>query len=150
VAFGHIDSVGPLASVTAFLLWAGAGAIVYIIVWLIINAYIALHNDVVIGTTYISSDIHGRGKYWGLLTARGLFRGSAMILILLLTAGVMQVWFPLSIDMFKIWSSDFTASINWLYLSEAFFGWIVVLHVMVILFRLVMLRTRVFGVSSYN
>jgi len=149
-AFGRIDNVGPLASVTAFLVWAGAGAIVYVVVWLFINAYIALHNDVVIGTTYTSSGTHGRAKYWGELAARGLFRGCAMILMLLVVAGVVQVWFPLSIDMFKVWSGDFSVPISWLYVVEAFAGWMIVLHVLVILLRLVFLRTRVFGVSDYT
>jgi hypothetical protein len=148
-ALSRLDGVETLGRMTIFLVWASAGAAVYIVVWLLINAYIALHNDVVIGTTYTSINTHGHARYWGELTARGLFRGCAMVLILLIASGVMQVWFPLSITMFKVWSGDFIVPINWVYLLEAFVGWILVFHILTILLRLVLLRTRVFGSDSY-
>lgn len=147
-AFGQLGQSAVLARLTNFLIWAGAGAVVYLVVWLAFDSYTILRNDVVVGTTFTTVGRNGHTRYWRELIARGLTRLCAVLLILLLATVVMQVWYPLSILMFGTWVDDFTVGTHWAFMLEAFIGWIVVLHLGMIFLRLSLLRTRVFGSTA--
>jgi hypothetical protein len=147
-AFDQFGQSATLARLTNFLLWAGAGALVYLAVWLVFDSYTMIRNDVVIGTTYTSTYRNTRMRYWAELTVRSVVRVCAVLLILLVTAVAVQIWYPLSILMFGAWVNDFTVGIHWAYMLEAFVGWIIVLHLGTIFMRLSLLRTRVFGSTA--
>lgn len=144
-AFGHLSQAAALGRITNFLIWAGAGAVTYLIIWLAFGSYVGLRNDVVVGTVYMSGSGTGHARYWAELIGRGLTRLGSVLLILLLAAVAVQVWYPLSIVMFRVWINDFTVPVNWVIMAEAFFGWMVVLHLGAVLLRLSMLRTRIFA-----
>lgn len=143
--FGKINENQTIGQITLFLVWASVGAAIYVVLWLGINIYVALHNDIVVGTSYTSVAVHGHAAYWAETTGRGLFRVCALLLLFLLVSITTQIWYPLSILMFRIWADNFYLLANWGLLLEAFLGWCVVLHVVVILLRLALLRTRIFA-----
>lgn len=143
--FSKLNQTELIGQITVFLVWASAGAAAYILVWFILDTYIVIHNDIVIGTTYTSVETHGHARYWIELCRRGLFRASAVLLILLLTSITVQIWYPLSVTMVGIWVTNVHLLPNWGLLLEAVLGWIVVLHIGVVFLRLVLLRTRVFA-----
>jgi len=147
-ALGQFGQSATLARLTNFLLWAGAGALAYLAVWLVFDSYTMIRNDVVIGTTYTSTYRNTHIRYWAELTVRSIVRVCAVLLILSLTTVVVQIWYPLSILMFGMWVSDFTVGLHWLYMLEAFAGWIVVLHLGTVFLRLSLLRTRIFGSTA--
>jgi hypothetical protein len=142
-AFSKLDQTQALGQVTTFLLWASVGAAVYIIIWMSLNSYIALRNDVVIGTTYTNFGESGRVKYWLEIIARSAFRLSAIFAILFTASVTIQIWYPISITMFGIWVNDYSIPLNWVLMLEAIAGWVVVLHLLVIFMRLMFLRTRI-------
>lgn len=141
--FSRLNEAQLIGQLTVFLVWAGIGAALYVLLWLGVNSYIALHNEFVIGTTYTTVEAHGRLRYAMELGARGIFRACSIVLILLLAAMAVQVWYPIAATLFGIWVNNVSVLFDWAFLLEALIGWALVLHTFVILLRLVMLRTRV-------
>lgn len=145
ILFDSINRSALIGRVTLFLSWAGIGAIVYMLVWFSYNSYLAVRNDIIIGTKYTGFYRQSHTAFWTNLLARSSFRLCATLLLLLLTTIVVQIWYPVSVTIFKLWLNNLASPYDWLLLFEAFWGWFMALHIGVILLRLVLLRLRIFG-----
>lgn len=134
-----------IGRITVALVWCGVGAAVYVLGWLLVNVYVIARNDIVIGTMFTSVDQRGHTTFWVELTARAAFRLSAIVLILLVAALTVQVWYPVSATMFSVWANGLGSPFGWALAFEAFWGWFILLHTGAVLLRLMLLRTRVWN-----
>jgi len=133
--------------ITTLLLWGFIGAVVYVLAWLAINAYISVRNDLVIGTFFVRP-VNSRRQYWFDTVGRLLLRLGAAIMLLFLVLWTMIAWLPASIELFH----RYLAYIGILPYARtaivAILGWLVILHLMVVLLRVVLLRIRIFGADE--
>ena len=133
--------------ITNLLIWGFVGALIYIAAWLAINAYIAVRNDVVIGTFFVRP-ANSRKQYWFDMIGRFLLRLGAVFMLLFLVLWTIIVWLPASVELFH----RYLAYIGILPYARsaivAILGWLIILHLMVVLLRIALLRVRVFGADE--
>jgi hypothetical protein len=139
----YIDSNQAMGRLVLYIVWAGVGAIIYLLFWMCINVYIVLRNDLVIGTKFTSIQTHGHLKYWLETISRALVQLGAVLLVGLLTVIVAHVWYPVSVALFGAWIHDWSSASYWAALLTAVIGWMLVCHLYVVLARLALLRTRI-------
>lgn len=139
----HIDHNQALGNLTLYIVWGSVGAVIYLLLWAGANAYVAVRNDLVIGTKFTTVGTHGHLKFWLETASRALVQLGAILLIVLLTIVVVQVWYPVSVALFDAWASSWNVVNYWAMLAVALLGWLIVCHLYVILARLALLRTRI-------
>lgn len=139
----HTDHNQAISRLIIYILWASVGAVVYLLLWVGANIYVALRNDLVIGTRFTNVGTHGRLKFWIETASRALVQLGAVLLIALLTVVVVQVWYPVSVALFDTWIGSWNIVSYWAMLAVALLGWLVTCHLYVILVRLALLRTRI-------
>lgn len=135
-----------ISKITIFLLWASVGAIAYILIWFLVNTFIDVGNDIIIGTHYVGGPKHVKAKYWSIFFVRSLLRGGGLLLLLVLTI-LVQVWHPISAVLLLKLLNHLTTPINWLLVVLSFIIWVLILHIYVVLIRLTLLRTRIIETS---
>jgi len=142
--FSRLGNQAALGKFSNYVIWGIIGAALYIIAWLVINGVIALKNDVIIGTRFTSLETHAKSKYWTETIARTLVRAGAVIVLLFVISWTIQVWLPISAQLFHRWFIYRNILGYWRMGLGALLGWMLVFHGMVILLRLVFLRVRLF------
>ncbi len=143
--FVRIDQVGAIGRLTNVLIWASIGAITYMLVWAIFSVYVGVHNEVIMGTDYVEIGRNHRKSFWSSEISRGLFRGSVLLLILLLTSFSIQVLLPASAQMVSIWVKQLVSLKYCIYAIFGFVDLVILMHLYVVLLRLMFMRTRVFS-----
>lgn len=74
-----------LPNLSSFILWAGVGALLYLLVWCAISILTYLRNDIVIAKLFHHPDNFSRAGYWSGIVIRSLARFAAGV-VLLITA----------------------------------------------------------------
>lgn len=143
--FGHIDQIEAIGRLTNVLIWAGVGAVAYIIVWGILAAFTGVENEFIEETSYTDVDGKHKQRFWQSFLSRGLFRAAALLLLLLLTSFAIQVLIPASALLVKIWLNHPASLRNCLYAVVGFLDIVVLMYLYTVLLRLIFMRTRVFA-----
>jgi hypothetical protein len=136
-------SYSILGPATTFVLWASLGAVVYLIAWSLVSVFIVARNDFVIGTKYTSIETHGHLLYWTEMATRLLVRLGAGLLIVILTAVVVGIWYPVSVTIIKTVVAGEAPSSYWFYGLVSIVGWLLVWHLYTVFVRLALLKTRI-------
>lgn len=143
--FVHIDQVEAIGRLTNVLIWAGVGALAYMIVWGLLGAFTGVENEFIEETSYTEIDGKHQQRFWQSFVSRGLFRAAALLLLLLLTSFAIQVLVPASALLVKIWLNHPASLRNCLYALVGFLDIVVLMYLYAVLLRLIFMRTRVFA-----
>lgn len=140
-----IDGQTFTPTLVVMVFWGGVGSIVYILLWFVLNIYVSFHNDVVVAASFIKPSYYPSSNSWLEIMERSLLRAAAAFAIIGFTAVMIMMLIP-------VWALLFSAAVHeWRNIQAlvgglmAVIGLVLSMHIYVILFRLLLLRVRIFG-----
>lgn len=136
----------PTLVVMAF--WGGVGSIVYILLWFVLNILISLSNDAAVAAFFIKPSYYPSSKGFLDVMERAMLRATAGIAIIGFTVVMVIMLAPTGALLFRSAIHDWRDIQRLLGALVALAGLGLSLHVYVVLFRLLLLRIRVFGSSE--
>jgi hypothetical protein len=135
---------GWFGSVANILFWASVGAFVYLMFWAATSFYMAVHNDVKVGTRFVNPSPEASSDYVMSDVGHHMFQVCVGIVLayfcLLSPRGIL----PFCIARFRSVILDWKVVDNWIMAFTAVFCLVVMLHVFAVLLRLLLRRVRVF------
>lgn len=96
-----LSTVSFLADVTTLLVWAGVGAVVYVLAWLIMSNIVDVSAHVLVSHRYVMPVTSSRREYWLIFLARKLFVISLALVMALYGVVIIQVVWPAVIVYFQ-------------------------------------------------
>ncbi len=146
--FGSFNSSGATATVTTLIFWSAAGALIYMIMWALLNGVKEFYNE----ASSVDTVVHGRGEN---ITnpvrqqfTKLLFRFTVVIFTIAYLILFLRLIVPLSSELFSNGVVHLLSINGFLQTTLSILLTFVGIHVFTVLARLVALKLRIYGIYS--
>lgn len=147
---GNFDNTGAAATLTTLIFWSAVGALVYMIIWGVINGFLDFYNDTTATSNYVQGQDTAREGRWHGYKGRLMFRGTSVVFGIFYILLFLQMLMPLWQELFATSVSKLGSLTGIAQFVLAVGGGIVSVHIFTILARLATLKLRVRGTPDFD
>ncbi len=126
---------------TAFF-WSMVGLVLSFVGWIAINTLIDFYNTYVVATNFMHPRHFEQISWWGDYILRLLLRIAAGTALIFYTFILVRFLYPAFLEFFKNVINEITDYTQWPMGVAAIVGWAISMHVMVVLFRFLAMKSR--------